>query len=72
MTRDREILEDQREHLEDEIKDLFTWAIGQNAMLEMTKTIRKREPRNLPLHQLNRLFGLRFSPKKNKKQTILV
>ena len=66
MITEREILEQYREQLEENIKDLFIWAIGQNAMSEMTKTTREREPANLPLHQLYRLFRLHFTPEKNK------
>ena len=55
-----------REKLEEDIKDLFIWAIGQNAMSKMTKTTRERETANIPLHQLYKLFRLHFTPEKNK------
>ena len=41
----KEILPQYREQLEIEIKDIFLWAIGQNALTEMTKTIGEKEPR---------------------------
>ena len=43
MTNNKEILPQYREQLETEIKDIFLWAIGgQNAITEMTKTVRER------------------------------
>ena len=47
------------------IKDTFLWAIGQNALTEMTKTVREREPSALPLNKLYTLFRLHFTPEKN-------
>ena len=44
MVNSKEILQRYREQLETELKDIFLWAIGQNARTEMTKTIREREP----------------------------
>ena len=38
----KEILPQHRDQLETEIKDIFLWAIGQNAIREMTKTVRER------------------------------
>ena len=49
MTNNKEILPEYREQLETEIKDKFLWAIGQNAITEITKTVREREPSSLPL-----------------------
>ena len=43
MTNNKEILTQYRDQLETEIKDIFIWAIGQNAITEMTKTIRERD-----------------------------
>ena len=43
MTNNKKILPQYRDQLEAEIKNIFLWAIGQNAITEMTKTIRKRE-----------------------------
>ena len=34
-------------------------------MTEMTKTVREREPTTLPLWNLNSLFRLHFTPKRN-------
>ena len=48
----KEILPQYRDQLEAEIKDIFLLAIGQNAITEMTKTVREREPSSLPLHKL--------------------
>ena len=37
----KEILPQFREQLEEELKDVFIWAIGQSAITEMTKTVRE-------------------------------
>ena len=50
MTNNKEILTQYRDQLETEIKDIFIWAIGENAITEMTKTITEREPSSLPLY----------------------
>ena len=41
LTNSKEKLPRNRDQLEEEIKDVFTWAIGQSAITEMTKTVRK-------------------------------
>ena len=66
MTNSKEILPQFREQLEEEIKDVFIWAIGQSAITEITKTVREREPYSLSLYQLYPLFRLHFNPEKNK------
>ena len=65
MTNSKEILPQYRDQLEAEIKDIFLWVIGQNAITEMTKTVREREPSSLPLHKLYSLFRLHFTPERN-------
>ena len=65
MTNNKEILPQYRDQLEADIKDIFLWAIGQNAITEMTKTVREREPSSLPLHKLYTLFRLHFTPERN-------
>ena len=65
MTNSKEILPQYRDQLEAEIKDIFLWAIEQNAITEMTKTVREREPSSLPLHKLYSLFRLHFTPERN-------
>ena len=65
MANDKEILEDFRELLDREIKDIFVWAIGEAAVSEMTKTIRERDPTSLPLHKLYSLFRIHFIPERN-------
>ena len=65
MTNSKEILPQFRDQLELEKKDTFLWAIGQSALTEMTKTVRKREPRVLPLHKLYTLFRIHFTPERN-------
>ena len=65
MTNNKEILTQYRDQLETEIKDIFIWAIGQNAITEMTKTIREREPSSLPLYKLYTLFRVHFTPEMN-------
>ena len=65
MTNSKDIRPQYRDQLEKEIKDIFLWAIGQNAITEMTKTVREREPSSLTLHKLYTLFGLHFTPQRN-------
>ena len=65
MVKFKEILPQYREQLVTETKDIFLWAIGQNALTEMTKTVREREPSSLPLHKLNTLFRLHYTPNRN-------
>ena len=43
ITNNKEILPQYRDQLDTEIKDIFLWAIGQNAITEMTKMVRERE-----------------------------
>ena len=66
MTNNKEILPQYRDQLEMEIKDIFLWAIRQNAITEMTKTVREKEPSSLPLYKLyTLLFRLHFTPERN-------
>ena len=65
MVNSKEILPQYREQLETELKDIFLWAIGQNALTEMTKTVRERELSSLPLHKLYALFRLHYTPERN-------
>ena len=65
MTKDISILPQYRDQLETDVKDIFIWAIGQNAISEMTKTVREREPSSLPLHKLHTPFRLHFTPERN-------
>ena len=65
MTNNKEILPQYRDQLETEIKDIFLWAIGQNAITEMTKTVKEREPSSLPLYKVYTLFRLHFTPERN-------
>ena len=53
-----------REQLEIEIKDIFLWAIGQNALTENTKKVREKEPSSLQLHNLYTLFRLHYTPER--------
>ena len=66
MTHSKEILPQFRERLEEEIKDVFIWTIGQSAVTELTKTVREKAPNSLPLYRLYTLFRLHFIPEKNK------
>ena len=43
MTTDREILQNYRDDLENRIKDLFIWALGESAITEMTRTVRDND-----------------------------
>ena len=65
MVNSKEMLLQYREQLETEIKDIFLWAIGQNALTEMTKTVREREPSSLSLHKLYTLFRLHYTLERN-------
>ena len=65
MTNSKEILPQYSDQLETDIKDIFNWATGQNAITEMTKTVRGREPSSLPLYKLYTLFRLHLTPERN-------
>ena len=39
--------------------------MGQNALSEMTKTVKERESSSLPLHKLYTLFRLHYTPEQN-------
>ena len=69
MTNNKEILPQYRDQLEAEIKDIFLWAIEQNAITEMTKTVREREPSSLPLYKLYTVFRLHFTPDRNVQRS---
>ena len=66
MTNSKEVLPQFRDQLEDEIKDVFIWAVGQAKLTEMTKTVREREPNSLQLYRPYALFRLHFIPERNK------
>ena len=65
MTNSKETLPQYRDKLETEMKDILIWAIGQNAITEMTKPVREREPSSLPLHKRYTLFRLHFTPERH-------
>ena len=69
MTNSKKILPQYRDQLGAEIKDIFLWAIGQNAITEMTKTVKEREPSSLPLHNLYSLFRLHFTAERNDRHS---
>ena len=46
MTKSKEILPQYRDQLETDTKDIFIWAIGQNAITEITKTVREKVSTN--------------------------
>ena len=52
MVNSKEILPKYRDQLKTEITDIFLWAIGQNALTKMTKTVREREPSSLSPYKL--------------------
>ena len=66
MTTDKEILEEYREELEMIIKDIFIWALGEEVVTEMTKTVRDNDPNKMNTNQLYILFRLHFIPERNK------
>ena len=65
MVNSKEILPRNRDQLETEIKEIFLWAIVQNNLTEVTKTVREREPSSLPLYKLYTLFRLSYKPERN-------
>ena len=65
MVDSKEILPRNRDQLETEIKEIFLWAIVQNNLTEVTKTVREREPSSLPLYKLYTLFRLSYKPERN-------
>ena len=65
MTNSEEILPQYRDQFEADIKDIFIWEIGQNAITEMTKTVRESELISLPLYKLYTLFRLHFTTERN-------
>ena len=65
-TTDKEIIEDYREELEIKMKDIFIWAMGEEAVTEMTKTVRDNDPNKMNINQLYSLFRLHFIPDRNK------
>ena len=65
MTNSKGILPQYRDQIETDIEELFIWAIGQNAITEITKTVRKREPSSLQLHKLYTLFRQHFTPERS-------
>ena len=69
MTTDEEILEEYREELAIKIKDIFIWALGEEAVTEMTKTVRDNDPNKMNINQLYILFRLHFTPERNKTQS---
>ena len=66
MTTDKEILEEYREELEIKIKDIFIWALGEEAVTEMTKTVRDNDPNKMNINQLYIQFHLHFISERNK------
>ena len=62
MVNSKKILPQYGEQLETKIKVIIIWAIGQNALTEMTKAVRETEPSSLPLHKLYTLFWLHYTP----------
>ena len=65
MTNNKDILPQYCDQLETDTIDNFIWAIEQNAITEMIKTVREREPSSLPLYKLYTLFRLHFTPERN-------
>ena len=66
MTTDVEVKPEYRDRLDEEIKDVFIWALGEVAMKEMTRTVRERDPNSLPFYRLYSLFRIHFTPERNK------
>ena len=66
MTNDKEILAQYREELEIKINDIFTWALCEAAVTEMTKTVRDNDTNKMSINQLYSLFRLQIIPERNK------
>ena len=62
----QQILEQYREELEQRIKDLFIWALGESAITERTKTVRDNDTNRMDINQLYSLFQLHFISERNK------
>ena len=60
-----EILPQYRDQLEAEVKDVLLRAIEQNAITELTQTVREREPSSLPLCKLYTWLLIHFTAKRN-------
>ena len=65
-TTDKEIIENYREELEMKIKDNFIWTLGEEAVTEMTKTVRENDPNKMNINQSYSLFRLHFIQERNK------
>ena len=65
LVNSKKILPQYREQMESEIKDIFLWTSGKNALTEMTNTVTEREPSSIPLHKLYTLFRLHYPPERN-------
>ena len=70
MTNNKKILPPYGDQLETEIKDIILWAIGQNAVTEMTKrSKRERERAELTIVvqtiHIHYIFRLHFTPERN-------
>ena len=50
----------------DKNKRYFIWALGEDAVTEMTKTVRDNDPNKMNINQLFSMFRLHFIPKRNK------
>ena len=66
MTTGKEIIEEYIEELEIKIKDIFIWALKEEAVTEMTKTVGDNDPNKMNINQLYSLFRLNFIPERNK------
>ena len=66
MTTDKEIIKEYKEELEIKFKDIFIWAVGEEAVTEMTQTVRDNDPNKMNINQLYSLFRLHLFPERNK------
>ena len=66
MTTDREIPEQYQPELEQRVKDLLIWALGESAITEMTRTVRDNDPKRMVINQSYSLFRLLFIPERSK------
>ena len=57
------------DQLVEEIKDVFKWAFGQSALMEMPKMVREKELNSLLLDRLFASFRVQFIPERNKTIT---
>ena len=63
ITMDKKILEQYRDELEiKKEQHIFVWALGEEAVTEMTKTVRANDPNKKNINQVYSQFRLHLIP----------